>query len=238
MAKLSGQKLYVGKIDLSAVAYDVNWTMGVETPPDADFADTAAVVMAGLNTAQISGNARYTTGASGTDQLLSVGNGTLIGPVSLVFGSVEGDAAFSVESFQSNYSTATGAAGDKHQVAWATVPGGDLVIGQLLALQTAATTSGNSTGLDLDVLAAGYRMYSILHVVSGSGGNLTVELESDVATWVSPVTRITHTVATGPTSQVLTLDGAVATDDLWRSKWTISAGTFSFIHVVGKMEVL
>lgn len=238
MAKLSGQKLYVGKVDLSSTAYDVTWNMGCETPPDADFADTAAVVMAGLNTAQVSGNARYTTGASGMDTLLHGLNGTLLGPVSLVFGTAEGDTVFSLDALQSNYSTAQGAAGDKHQVAWGCVPGGDLMIGRLLTSQSGATTSSNSTGLDLDVLAAGWRIYSILHVISGSGGNLTVTVESDETGFGSPTTRITHTVATGPTSEVLSLNGAVATDDHWRSEWTISAGTFSFVHAIAKMEVL
>lgn len=235
MAKLSGQKLYLGSTNLSTLAYDLSLSFGKETHPDADFADTTAVVQAGLKTAAASGKARYTTGATGLDTLLSGTQGTLLGPVSFIMGTAEGNTCFTIDALQTNYRTAEGAAGDMHQVGWAVVPGGECFIGKLLTSQTAATT-GNSTGLDLGVLATGYRLYSALHVDVGSGGNLTVLVESDVTGWASATTRITHTVATAATSELLSLAGPVATDDLWRSQYTISAGTFNFVHIIAMVE--
>lgn len=234
MAKISGQELYVAQYDLSAVLYDLNFQMGCETHPDADWADTTSIIQAGLNTASASGNARYTTGASGTDTTLHGRLNAAAGPLSLVMGTTEGDKAFVIQSLLTQFATASGATGERHQVAFTTESGGDFFVGRVLVNGSKAAT-GNSAGLALGILAAGQRIYSALHVLSGTG-TLDVLVESDVTGWTTPITRITHTQAAGATSEVLSLPGPVATDDLWRSKYTIATGPFDFIHIVGIME--
>ena len=239
MAKISGQKVYVGQFDLSAILYDLSLELGCVTQPDADWADSAAIILAGLNTASVSGKGRYTTGATGTDESLSSTNKTLVGPISLVMGTAEGDGAFVVNALQTNYTTATGGTGELHQVNFAAVPGADPVfIGRHMTTQSATSASSTSTGLELGILAAGFRLYSILHVPAGTGGNLTVTVESDVTGFAAPATDITHTVVTGPTSEVKSVAGPIATNDFRRSEWTVSAGTFTFVHIIGQVEAI
>jgi hypothetical protein len=98
----------------------------------------------------------------------------------------------------------------------------------------AESSSGNATGYQLGLLASGKTCYAALHVLASSGGTLTVKVQSDDAGgFGSPTDRITFTAATAIGSEWKTLAGPVATDTYWRANWTLSAGTATFVLVVG-----
>lgn len=239
MANISGQKVYLADIDLSSVIYDLSMSMGIETLDDADWADTTAVMMAGLKTGSFGGQVRYTTGATGTDTLLHTKfESPTIGPASLVMGTAENDATFTIDALMTQFGAASGGAGDRHSVAFNVVPAGDLVVGRVVTHQSAATATGNSTGFQFEAVDAGDKLFSILHVFSNSGGGtLDVVLESDDAgTFLSPTSVLTHTQASGTTSEILT-SVSTTTDDYWRSDYTIASGTWGFVHIMGIMQI-
>lgn len=85
---------------------------------------------------------------------------------------------------------------------------------------TVHSTSSNETGLTQTASSNGGA--SVLHVVAGSGGNLVVKVQHSTngSTWAD---LITHTTATGATSERKEVTGTV--NAYVRALWTISAGT-------------
>lgn len=111
-----------------------------------------------------------------------------------------------------------------------------LVRGSLLhnAIRTA---DGQNTGLQLGAIGATQKLYAALHVLSLTSANPTsIYLESDDnAGFTSAMTRITFdTITTSVGSQWKTLAGAI-TDNWWRVRWDVPAGTPSieFVLAVG-----
>ena len=96
------------------------------------------------------------------------------------------------------------------------------------------TADGQSTGLQLGAISATQKLYAALHVLAISGANPTsLYLESDDNSgFTSATVRITFdALTTGIGSQWKTLAGAV-TDNWWRIRWDVPAGTPSVEFVV------
>jgi hypothetical protein len=100
------------------------------------------------------------------------------------------------------------------------------------------TSSSTGTGRQLGAVAAGKSMYAALHVISASGTNPTLDVilqSDDNASFTSATSRITFTQATGRTSQLSSVAGAI-TDDYWRVSYTIggtNTPTFAFAVTAG-----
>jgi len=100
---------------------------------------------------------------------------------------------------------------------------------------TARTSTGTGTGIQLGAVLVTQRMYCNLHVFSVAGTStptITVKLQSSVDnTFASPTDRVTFTAATAIGGQSSSVVGAV-TDTWWRTTWTISGTTPSFLFAV------
>ena len=104
-----------------------------------------------------------------------------------------------------------------------------LVRGQVEYNDT-ATFSVDSTGFQLGALSAGQTLYAAIHVLSVSGTSPTLDVivqSDDNSGFTSTTDQITFTQATGVTSQILSVDGAV-TDDYWRFRLNIGGTSPSF----------
>lgn len=234
----SGLEFYIGAVDHTPNLYSLNWTIGAESQPDADWVDTTSVVQAGLRTGSFTSTHRYSTGASGTDTVLSgIKNATTtIVPVAFVHGTTEGNAAYVQQVLATNFQTASGSIGDRHEVGFGGTSGGERFTGRVLNNGSQSTT-GTSTGLQMGVLAEGYRLFSLLIVLSGTG-TLDVVVQSDETGFSSPASDITHAQNTGSAGyELLTVDGAIADHDFRRSSYTIATGPFDFIHIIGQMQI-
>lgn len=107
-----------------------------------------------------------------------------------------------------------------------------LVRGSILHNAT-RTADGQTAGLQLGAIGATQKIYAALHVLAFSSANPTViYLESDDNSgFTSPTARITFDTLTGAVSQWKSLAGAV-TDDWWRVRWDVPAGTPSIQFVL------
>ncbi len=94
----------------------------------------------------------------------------------------------------------------------------------IIQANSALTASGNSTGNQLGILAAGQEMRLAYHIQTVSGTNPTIDItvESDDSSgFSSAATQITVTQKTARSAAIQVKAGAVADDDWWRLKWVI-----------------
>ena len=156
---------------------------------------------------------------------------------SVCLGSADGSAAYLLKSIPLNYKALTGAVGE---LAMGSLSGssstGPVVRGQLIhPSNVSRTTSSTGTGRQLGAVSATQSVYAALHVISASGTSPTLDVivqSDDNAGFTTPTTRLTFTQATGRTSQMTSLAGAL-TDDYWRVSYTIGGtGTPTFAFAV------
>lgn len=161
-------------------------------------------------------------------------------PKSVVVGSADGSPAYLLKSIPLTYTPVQGAVGE---LAMGTISGssstGPVVRGKLLHPSNVdRTSSSTGTGRQLGAVSATQKVYAALHVISASGTSPTLDVivqSDDNAGFTSPTTRITFTQATGRTSQLSSLAGAI-TDDYWRVSYTIGGSatpTFAFAVTCG-----
>jgi hypothetical protein len=159
---------------------------------------------------------------------------------SIVTNSADGSTAYLLQSIPLSYTPVSGNVGE---LAMGTISGssstGPVVRGALLHPSNVSRTSTSTgTGRQLGAVVAGKSMYAALHVISAAGSTptLAVILQSDDnAGFTTPTSRITFTTATGRTSQMLSVAGAI-TDDYWRVSYTIGGTggpTFAFAVTAG-----
>lgn len=97
------------------------------------------------------------------------------------------------------------------------------------------SAGGNGTARLLGLVGVTQRLYAALLIFSMTGGGtLTVKVQSDDNVGMSsPTDRITFSGATVAGWQWLELGGAIASDNYWRSFYTLTAGTATFALLVG-----
>jgi len=94
------------------------------------------------------------------------------------------------------------------------------------------TTTASGTAVQYTGPTASQTLYAGLHVTAGTGGTLTVRVQSDNAVgFPSPTTKLTFTATTGKTWEIKSLVGDFSTETHLRADWTVSAGTFTFAVV-------
>lgn len=144
---------------------------------------------------------------------------------SVCIGSADGSPAYLLKSIPLTYTPLTGAAGE---LAMGSISGssstGPVIRGKLLhPSNVSRTSSSTGTGQQLGAVAAGKSVYAALHVISASGTSPTLDVivqSDDNSGFTTPTTRLTFSQATGRTSQMTSLAGAI-TDDYWRVSYTI-----------------
>lgn len=115
----------------------------------------------------------------------------------------------------------------------------DSVFAMGVSLHPLATRSSTASGtvVAFPGPTASQTLWAGLHVTSGSGGTLTVTVQTDDAVgFPSATTRITFTATTGPVAQgqMLSLTPVnISTETHIRTSWTITAGSFTFAVVAG-----
>ena len=170
----------------------------------------------------------------GVDDTLNGLLGTAGVVKSICTATADGSPAYLLKSIPLTYTPLTGAVGD---LAMGSISGssstGPVVRGLVLHPSTARTTSANGTGRELGAVTATQSIYAALHVTASSGTpSVVIKVQSDDnADFTTPTDRITFATATGKTSQLLSLAGAV-TDTHWRVIWTVSGGTPSLTFTV------
>ncbi|MER6956009.1 hypothetical protein [Streptomyces sp. NPDC000618] len=193
-------------------------------------------VLGGLGSAELSGEGQWEAGdPSKVDDASWAHLGSVIPwSVSANNGAAVGDLAYFMAALRSDYKL-LGVVGEIAPWSGTAKSAWPLVRGQFAHPPgTARTATGTGTGLNLGAVTAGKRLYAALHVLSvaGTTPSLTARVESSVDnTFASPTTRATFTAATAVGGQILRTDGTAITDTWWRTAWTISGTTPSFLFV-------
>lgn len=110
-----------------------------------------------------------------------------------------------------------------------------VVKGVLIYDSSGIAASSAGTKVEVGAVAAGKSMYAALHVMAAGTGTLDVVLQSDADSSAgSETNRITFTQATGITSEIKSVAGAI-TDTFWRASFTIGGGapSFTFALAIG-----
>lgn len=229
---LTDPKIYFTDQIISDYAKSLTLDYGVEAVDDTVFGKTTRTMTGGLFTisASVEGNTNYAE----PDLTFFDGIGSAGVFTATDEGGDDGDLAYTFNSLLSTLSPVGGTVGDMAGFSIGNSPRSPLVRGTILHPgETSRTSSSTGTGRQLGAVTASQSVYAALHVTSGSGGNLDVIVESDDnAGFTSDTDQITFTTATGPTSEWMSAGGAI-TDDYWRVRYTISAGTWQFMVVVG-----
>jgi hypothetical protein len=233
----SNCKLYVNEFNLSGSMNKLANVYTAEMLDDTTFGDDTRSNLGGLKKGVFANEGLYDAGAGLPDTIIF----PLIGvqdtlQTTCFQAGAEGQVAYMCKVMAAEY-THGGAVGDIHSFSYSAESTGSLVRGQILRNAT-DTSSGNGTAFQTGAIGATQTMHSFLHVYSASGTSPTLDLivqSDDNESFTSATSRITHTQATGVTSEALSLAGAV-TDDWWRVNLTIGGSdtpTFGFILSVG-----
>lgn len=193
-------------------------------------------VMAGLGSAELSGEGQWEAGDPGKVDDSSWADLGGVGPYTVgPDGAAVGDLAYVMKALRGDYRLGD-AVGEVAPWTGAVKSSWPLVRGQFAHPPgTPVTASGDGTGLELGALATEQRLYASLHVLSATGTtpSITVTVESDADnTFASPTTRLTFDAATAEGGQILRTDGTAITDTWWRASWSVSGTTPSFLFVV------
>jgi hypothetical protein len=234
--------ILVGSLQMAGNAKDVSLSVEV-TPLDTTALSTTGwtSVVGGLKSGSVAiGEFMQDVAVGSVDDTLYPLLGTAGVVKSICTGSADGSPAYLLQSIPLTYTALTGAVGE---LAKGAISGssstGPVVRGMLIhPSNVSRTSSGTGTGRQLGAVAAGKKVYAALHVVSASGTSPTLDVivqSDDNADFTSPTTRLTFTQATGRTSQMVSLAGAV-TDTYWRVSYTIGGSdtpTFAFAVTAG-----
>lgn len=227
---LTNATVLVDGLNMSGQLNAVGLEYGVEALDETTFGDTTRRSKGGLKTTSMSHQGYW---APGTDAEVfsSMGGSTVVTISSTA--AAAGDQAYIGQTITTSYAPG-GAVGELLAFSVDMEAAGPLAEGTVLTNAT-ATGNGSGTAYLLGALSATQTMYAALHVVSVTGGTLTVKVQSDNATgFSSPTDQITFTGATTEGGQFGSKAGAV-TDTYWRANWTLTGGSATFIVSAGKL---
>ena len=231
--------LYWGAYNLSSSFNAVGLNLANQVQDDTVYGDTFVSNSGGLSTVSLEGEGYWD---STTDGYLVADSGisateTLV-TVTPVNQSAGSPAIFSNYQ-QSEYTPfSTGTVGELLAFRVTGEGRGEKVIhGEIMVTPgTTRTSNSNSDSNNLGAVSATQSIYSALHVltVAGSSPTLDVLVKSSSSTSGTFNTEITHTQATGVTSELKSNAGA-NTDAYWRVYFTIGGGSpqFDFICSLG-----
>jgi hypothetical protein len=233
--------ILVGSLELAGNAKNVTLATEVQALDTTALSSTGwTTCIAGLKSGTVNMEFMQDVATAGVDDTLWPLLGVADTVKSICTNSADGSPAYLLKTIPLSYTPVQGAVGE---LAMGAISGqsstGPVVRGALIhPSNVSRTSSSTGTGQQLGAVIAGKSIYAALHVISASGTlpTLAVILQSDDnAGFTTPTTRITFTTATGKTSQMSSLAGAI-TDDYWRISYTVG-GTggpaFSFAVTAG-----
>lgn len=234
---LKDQKVWFDGYDLTTRLQSIQINRAVETPDDTTLGDnTRSMKAGGLETGVIQVEGLYDPGA--LDKAIYDALG-LSGKVLTVGTSgTEGAVVYTMQAMLGDYEPIKGATGDLIGFsAGAVTQKSPLLRATLFENESALSSSGNGTGRQLGVVAAGQTIYAGLHVLTATGSSPTLDVviqSDDNAGFISATNRITFTQFAAIGSEWKSLAGAI-TDDYWRVTWTITGSTpvFGIVAVLG-----
>ena len=242
MAIIKAQEVVFGDRNLTTSIQQINLGITREAPDNTTFNSSTRVSEAGIFSVSLDGSGLFASdGVSAFDDTLDANLGVAdkLVSVALEDGTVN-SRAVSFLALQSEYTPMDAGVGDLHVIAFKAVGSGGILVanGNVEKALGDTTSTTASTGSQLGILAAGQKLYSFMHVISASGTSPTLDVlvESDVVGFGGVTTQITHTRATGATTEQKSVSGPIATDDYWRISWTIGGTdtpTFSWFQVIG-----
>jgi hypothetical protein len=198
---------------LSALSLDY----GAETLDITTLNSNTRINTAGLKTAGVQIDGYYS--APLTDGPLMQSVGVADKPFTVLNSSTEGSVAFSLKMMTGDYTPFQSSVGDVHSFSAGGASTGELVRGVLMDYKTGVSNAGDGTPRELGAIAAGKKLYAVLHVwkLEGSSPELDIEIESDGtdSDFLDDTTRVTFATMTAPGSQWIELPGPI-TDEWWR----------------------
>lgn len=231
--------ILAGSMELAGNAKDINLSTEVQALDTTALSTTGwTTVIGGLKSGSVSiGEFMQDFVDDGVDETLWATLGVAGTVKSICTASADGSVAYLLNSIPLTYTPLSGTVGDlaKGAISGAS-SNGPVVRGTLIHPSNVSRTSSSvGTGRQLGAVTAGKSIYAALHVISASGTSPTLDVivqSDDNSGFTTPTTRITFTQATGRTSELLSLAGAV-TDDYWRVSYTIGGtGTPTFAFAV------
>ena len=234
-------KIYVNGYNISPDLSDISLVRGAPLIEDTAFGATYHTMKPGLKTAKVKGAGFVQDGTGLVGTVLSglVGQSfdlSICGENGATGGNA-GDAAYFMKALDAQYE-AGGAVGAMHKFQFsAEAPGSidaPLVRGTIFEDgKTARTTAGNSSVYTLGAVAAGQKVYAILHLLAFTGTNVQFKVRSAVTNFATITDRITFTLATGVTSEFPAPVAGSITDTFWRVDWTGTLTSFNAVLLVG-----
>jgi len=226
-------QLLYGGYDLSGDMNQMELSFGAEIKDITPFRVSSKRKIAGLLEFNASHEGFYQAGSGEIDAILypDIGSTDKIMTVCPETGAA-GEIGYTGQCLAAEYSP-SGQVGEVFAFS-VTINGDGELIRSTIMENGAKTVTGNGIARQLGAVAAGKKLYAVMHVVAASGDAPTLDMviESDDAQGMaSPVTRITFVQAAAIGAQWLTADGPI-TDTWFRARWTVGGVNPSFTVVV------
>ena len=220
---------------LTTVMKSLNLEASFEELDDTTLSDLDRSVLLGLRVVNFSASGLFD--ATNYDGNLYANLAVNNRPITILTGSSAGSVAYFFDAVLGKYSPIKNSIGDLMGFDLAAHNQGVLVRGQNMNAVQTYNSTGNGSAYQVGAVAAGKRMYAVMHVYSATGTTPTLDVivqSDDNAGFSSPTNRITFSQATGITSQITSVAGAI-TDDYWRITYTLGGTTpvFGFVVAIG-----
>jgi hypothetical protein len=236
----TGSRLYVGSYDLSGDHNEIALNLGCKDLDGTTYGAESEVHVGGLHTTKLDGKGIMQLGAAAVETYLAGHLNVADKPFTVcpVDGAI-GAVAYFGRQINLEY-TQGGKVGDLYPFSIVGVSSGVRCV-RGTVLQPAATeitTTTAATAQVVGAVGATQYAYAIMHVLSVSGTNPTLDvlIESDTVGFPSAATRFTFAQATAIGSQYLARVAGPITDTYWRASWTIggtNTPTFKVLVAVG-----
>lgn len=233
---LRALRLFAGGYEVTADHYQGSLTRQRAAVEHTRFGDTSRRYLAGLKSCTFNLNGYFEAdGDSAIDDVYTaqlLASGAVVLTIGLPDGA-EGAAAYSFEAVMSEYHPFGGSIGDMPAFSVSGSGISDSFRGILLEDgQTARSSSGTGSAVQLSDVASGETARAALHVIATTGSpTLDVVIQSDDNSGMTSATdRITFAQATAQGAQFES-DATVHSDDYWRVSYTFG-GTGSVTFVV------
>ncbi|MCP3817832.1 hypothetical protein NLX86_06680 [Streptomyces sp. A3M-1-3] len=236
MAKfiLLNVRLFAVGADLTGASNKIELSAEIEDKDATNYLSNGwKEVLGGLGSAEIAGEGQWEAGDPGLvdnaswSQLGGVGPWTVCPANAAV-----ADLAYFTSALRSDYKQGD-AVGEVAPWSGTAKSAWPLVRGQVgHPPGTARTASGTGTAVNLGVVPTGKRLYAALHVLSvaGTTPSITARVESDTDSgFASPTTQLTFAAASAAGGEILRTSGTAIADSWFRTAWTITGTTPSFM---------
>lgn len=240
MGILKNVRLYLGEYDLTTAFNQVEVRDETEAKDDTRFSASgdARIYIPGLAQASVNGQFYAATnavdGAYGSDDIVAAKFATENVPLSILpDGGDVGDRAALLRAVTASYDQSLVVGEQRIGKLTARSQGVPLIRGQVLETGAKVAT-GTGSAIQLGAVTATQAVYGALHVLAISGGGtFTMTVQSDDnAGFTSGTSRLSFAAKTAIGSEWLSAAGAI-TDTYWRASWTLTAGSVTFVLVVG-----